>query len=150
MFRSSKTHYTRRDVSFSTCNTASAVKTVGTSACFHVFLRRFSFLKINSGVVQRNSQYRRASRARRCREYFYGGGGGGGVAGSANGAPALSPAALHLEFNDVSIFRIGGVSVSDAMLPVGQSDSMLGPLQARKTKVMVPRFHAVDGSGTYL
>lgn len=46
-----------------------------------------------------------------------------------NGAPALSPAALHLDFNDVSIFRVGGVSVSDAMLPVGQSDSMLGPLQ---------------------
>lgn len=45
-----------------------------------------------------------------------------------NSAPALSPAALHLEFNDVSIFRVGGVGVSDAMLPVA-SDSMLGPLQ---------------------
>ena len=45
------------------------------------------------------------------------------------GAPALSPAALHLDFNDVSIFRVGGQTVSDSMLPVGNSDSSLGPLQ---------------------
>ena len=83
----------------------------------------------NIGVVQRHSTYRRASRARRCREYFYGGGGGGGASGAAGGTPALSPAALHLEFNDVSIFRVGGAAVSDAMLPVGHSDSSLGPLQ---------------------
>eukprot|EP00904_Undaria_pinnatifida_P010268 jgi/Undpi1/6371/HiC_scaffold_20.g08852.m1 len=83
----------------------------------------------SGGVVQRHSTYRRASRARRCREYFYGGGGGGGASGAAGGTPALSPAALHLEFNDVSIFRVGGAAVSDAMLPVGHSDSSLGPLQ---------------------
>lgn len=77
-----------------------------------------------AGVVTRSSQYRRASRDRRCREYFYGGG-----ASAVGGAPALSPAALHLDFNDVSIFRVGGQTVSDAMLPVGHSDSSLGPLQ---------------------
>lgn len=82
-------------------------------------------------MVQRSSLYRRASRNRCCREYFYGGGGGGGAAGAAGGTPALSPAALHLDFNDVSIFRIGGMTVSDAMLPVGHADSMLGPLQVR-------------------
>ncbi|CAM9682875.1 unnamed protein product [Ectocarpus sp. 6 AP-2014] len=81
-----------------------------------------------AGVALRSSQYRRASRDRRCREYFYGGG-GGAAAAAAGGAPALSPAALHLDFNDVSIFRVGGQTVSDAMLPVGHSDSSLGPLQ---------------------
>lgn len=84
--------------------------------------------KQTTGVALRSSQYRRASRDRRCREYFYGGGGGAAALG---GAPALSPAALHLEFNDVSIFRVGGQSATDAMLPVGQSDSSLGPLQVR-------------------
>lgn len=82
--------------------------------------------KTKTGVVTRSGQYRRSSRDRRCREYFYGGGGGAAAVG---GAPALSPAALHLDFNDVSIFRVGGQSVSDAMLPVGHSDSSLGPLQ---------------------
>ncbi|CAN0345848.1 unnamed protein product [Discosporangium mesarthrocarpum] len=43
--------------------------------------------------------------------------------------PSLSPTSLRLSFSDVSIFRVGGVNVSDAMLPVGQGDSMLGPLQ---------------------
>lgn len=64
------------------------------------------------------------------------------MAGSASGTPALSPAALHLEFNDVSIFRVGGVTVSDAMLPVGHSDSMLGPLQ-----VGVVRWRRREGGG---
>lgn len=35
----------------------------------------------SGGVVQRNGQYRRASRAQRCREYFYGGGAEGGRPG---------------------------------------------------------------------
>ncbi|CAN0549324.1 unnamed protein product, partial [Ectocarpus sp. 12 AP-2014] len=37
-----------------------------------------------------------------------------------------------LDFNDVSIFRVGGQTVSDAMLPVGHLDSSLGPLQVSR------------------
>ncbi|CAN0151340.1 unnamed protein product, partial [Discosporangium mesarthrocarpum] len=59
----------------------------------------------SNGVVQRDQKYRRAARARRAREYFYGAGGVGGGGGEGAGGgpmPSLSPTSLRLSFSDVS------------------------------------------------
>eukprot|EP00741_Cyanophora_paradoxa_P010655 tig00020537_g10298.t1 len=76
----------------------------------------------SGGVVTRDQGYRRKTRMDRIREYFYG------------PADDLCPAALILNFRDVSIFRIGGQPAAPtSALPIG-AESTNDPL--RLTEVL--------------
>lgn len=71
----------------------------------------------SGGVVPRSSSIRRKDRMLSIREYFY------GKVSNETGAHLLSPSALELSFDDVEVYRIVDLDVSDAMLPVGQTAS---------------------------
>jgi polyribonucleotide 5'-hydroxyl-kinase len=92
----------------------------------------------SGGVVQRTPQHRRAARAARIKEYFY-----GSPHPERRGAgPALSPSILELRFSDVKICRVGGSQVSGGLLPLGQA-SMLGPMRVARVKPSPELLHSV-------
>eukprot|EP01041_Mallomonas_annulata_P001478 gene1477-2841_t len=67
----------------------------------------------SGGVVERDSTTRRRARKDKTHEYFY---------GVSPGVPQLlSPCRTEIRLSSVRILRAGGVQLSEAMLPIGQS-----------------------------
>lgn len=72
----------------------------------------------SGGVVPRNKMLRRLDRMKRIREYFY------GSKCIETGANLLSPCATEISFDEVELYMVADVKVSDAILPVGQTEDM--------------------------
>ncbi|KDO26175.1 hypothetical protein SPRG_08536 [Saprolegnia parasitica CBS 223.65] len=76
----------------------------------------------SDGVVQRSNQLRHQLRMDGCHAYFYG-------KKIPNAAPMqslyeYSPHVVELSFEDINIYRVHDLTVSDVMLPVGQVDDL--------------------------
>ena len=77
------------------------------------------------GVVERPPGSRKDARKARIREYFY-----GPPPSLASAPPVLSPVALTLPFDSLTIVRVGGSASEASILPIGKA-STLDPLRTR-------------------
>jgi len=87
----------------------------------------------SGGVVNRDTKFRRSARKTRTQEYFY---------GSPRPGGSLSPSVQEYQFSKLNIYRVGGVQISESMLPVGQK-STLDPLQISKVVLSQELVHTV-------
>lgn len=83
----------------------------------------------SGGVVDRTTPHRRAARARRIREYFY------GVDNT------LSPATLDLTFDEVRVFSVKSLNITAAMMPVG-TESTLDPVSVSEEEITASMLHS--------
>jgi len=75
----------------------------------------------SGGVVSRDAAFRRISRSLAIKRYFY----GTHMKSPTTGAklPELTPFAMQVPFKNVTLYKLSSVSLSNALLPVGQQQS---------------------------
>ena len=85
----------------------------------------------SGGALERAPAFRRAARAARFREYFY---------GPARGPPALSPELVTVRFEDVVLVKVGGAPPDPGLVPIGRVSALL-PL---RTQAVAPTAQLVN------
>jgi len=93
----------------------------------------------SGGVVSRDTSFVRASRSLAMKRYFY----GDQVEGPNNTkVPSLTPFLAHVEFKDVTLYKLSSVALSASLLPVSAKQST-EPVQLSKVDITEKLQHAL-------
>jgi len=73
----------------------------------------------SGGVVSRDATFRRQSRSLATKRYFY----GDYIQNDGNRLPQLTPFLAHVQFSQVTLYKLSSVSLSASLLPVAATQS---------------------------
>jgi len=84
----------------------------------------------SGGALERPPAYRRAARAARFRDYFYGALRAAALAPGGSGQPAFAPEVVTVRFEDVVVLKVGGAPADPGLVPIGRVSTLL-PLRTQ-------------------